>query len=131
MAIRSEMSDNEVMSTRYTISVEVEFAVIRSDPEYAEMGNPNGDIIGDVFYLCAETADGARWVYGHYETAEAAMEGYLFTAPPVSEWLDSFPRYGSEAYQSGGARSEYWDEDEIEAGRQGKCWGAMLMLMGC
>jgi hypothetical protein len=109
-----------------TVGVASDFVVKRYDPEYAEMDNPRGAIVGERFFLLAEAEDGSRWSFGGFETEAEAEEAYELTAPPVSEWGEDQPCYGSLAYRRMGCSAEYWDEDEIA----GEHPGAMMALAG-
>jgi hypothetical protein len=76
-----------------------DFVVVGHDGEYADMSNPNGEIIRERYFIQAEDALGHRRTWGgYYETLEAAEAAYSLLAPPVEFWEDARPCYGSEAW---------------------------------
>ena len=84
---------------RWTVGFTSNFVVVGNDPEYADMSNPNGDIIQERFYMVAEDAKGNRRTWGGmYDSPEAAEAAYAFLAPTVALWEEMRPTYGSEAY---------------------------------
>jgi hypothetical protein len=97
--------------TRWTIGVRSDLAVVRIDPEYADLDHPNGEIIGEVFYLVATNSRGDRRSFGRFDF-EAEAEAAIPFAPSVCEWQQDRPEYGSVAYQ------QYGQADEIESERR-------------
>jgi len=88
----------------WQLSIRPEQVIVRQDPEFADVGNPNGAIWGDVFYIVAVENKGDRMIYtsADFETMEAA-EKYLADMDPASpdvdpDWQYIDPVYGSEAY---------------------------------
>lgn len=77
-----------------------DLAVIGHNPEAADMDHPNGEIIGERFYMIAEDADGYRWSWGWADSKERLELEFEFLAPPVSEWNESRPCYGSKAWEA-------------------------------
>lgn len=86
----------------FTFSVQSEYAVVDRDPEFADMGNPNGDIIRERFFMVAADEVGHMFRYGWEETPEAAEFAFQNFAPIVSEWPLWRCEYGSKAWASEG-----------------------------
>jgi hypothetical protein len=84
----------------YTIEVRDEVRVVRTDPEYADMDNPRGEVYGTVYFLRAVNPFGYTRTYFGYDSEAQAMNAFLFgIAPSVDEWFEDRPFYGSIAYQ--------------------------------
>jgi hypothetical protein len=103
----SNLTQTKASRTRWTISVSSDFVVVGHDPEYAEMDNPQGAIVGERFHLEATNEYGDRRVAGSFVTPEEA-EAAIAHAAPVAIWAESFPVYGSEAFVAYG-------EEELQA----------------
>jgi hypothetical protein len=114
-----QKNDTWNMKTQNKVTIEVasEFRVIRYDAEYADMDNPRGEIVGEVFFLVAEDARGARWAWGEGWRDAAAAEAAIATAPPVVLWSPCRPAYGSVAYIEDGGEEETvaWEARHREA----------------
>jgi hypothetical protein len=110
--------------TRWSIGIGSEFAVIGHNPEMADMSNPRGAIVREVFFAVAEDHKGYRrtWADGVYRSAEEAEAAFQFAAPPVSEWNEWHPAYGSQAYIESDEESNLaaWEKDVDQF------WGAAL-----
>lgn len=109
------------MKETWSIAVASELAVVGYNPEAADLDCPNGEIVGERFFLQATNARGDRRSYGWYETVVAA-EADIPEAPPVvsDAWTDDRPEYGSQAYV------EYGADDDIESERrmqEAENWG--------
>lgn len=104
---------------RHTITIGSDFQVVRYDAEYADMDNPQGAVVDEVFYLLAEDARGARKVWGQFDTLEAAEAAVEF-APAVYTWNDTHPAYGSEAYAASDAEADW---AEYERANDGPLYG--------
>jgi hypothetical protein len=102
---------------KVTIGVASEFCVIGYDGEYADMDNPRGAIVREVFFLVAEDARGARWAWGEGWRDADAAEAAIATAPPVILWSPWRPAYGSVAYIEDGGEEEMvaWEARHREA----------------
>jgi hypothetical protein len=72
--------------------------VVGYDGEFADMSNPQGAIIREVFFLLATDTDGNRLAYGSFDSEDAALTS-IPDAPPVSTWAPTEPEYGSLAFQ--------------------------------
>lgn len=83
---------------RHTITVRSDYQVVGYDGEFADMSNPQGAIIQEVFFLLATNVDGDRLVYGSFDSKDAALTA-IPDAPPVSIWATTEPEYGSLAFQ--------------------------------
>jgi hypothetical protein len=108
------------METRTTLTVDIasEFRVVGYNPENADMDRPRGEIVREVFFLVAEDARGARWIWGEgWQDAAAAEAAYRFFAPPVFLWSPWRPAYGSVAYMEDGGDEEMmaWEADHQDA----------------
>jgi hypothetical protein len=78
------------------------------------MGNPNGDIIRERFFMVATDEVGHMYRYGWEETPEAAEAVFQHFAPPVSEWSLWRCEYGSKAWASEGCELDQL-RSEMEA----------------
>jgi len=92
--------------TRHTITIASDFQVTGYNPEAADYTNPQGALVSEVFYLLATTQRGARKAYGSFDSFEAAEAAIPF-APMVCLWGDTYPEYGSIAYQESDAEAEW------------------------
>ncbi len=95
-----------IPSARYDVEVAYDIVVVRRDPEYAEYDNPEGEILGERYYMRATNALGYAWVWGWHQTPEELELDYEFLAPPVEFWREGRPVYGSWAYQVEGIEQE-------------------------
>ena len=95
----------------WTINVASDLAVVGCNPEAADLDCPNGEIIGEVYYLCATNKRGDRRGFGSY-ASEAEAEAAIPEAPLIALWSSLRPEYGSQAY------SEYGEADDIESERR-------------
>ena len=98
------------MALRY--DVESYTAIIRHNPEMADMCNRSGAIHGEIFYATAETEDGQIFSYcSSHRTKDDAVADAIFCEenqiPTTSNDFD-FVRYsyGSESYQANFAEAE-------------------------
>lgn len=98
-------------ATRYTITVASELQVVGYNPEMADMDNPRGEIVKTIFFLLAEDVDGNRLRYGCYRSEVQADVALQHLAPAVSAdaWDETYPCYGSRAYEA------YGEADAIAA----------------
>jgi hypothetical protein len=79
--------------------------VIGAHPENADMGNPNGYIWGDRFFIIAEFPNGRRMKHPHPFKNEGDAE---ILAKKVQErgeitpkhWVEFYPVYGSAAWHN-------------------------------
>ena len=100
-----------------TITLASDFRVVGYNPEMADMDRPRGEIVREVFFLMAEDARGARWVWDEgWQDADAA-EAAIALAPPVILWAAWEPAYGSVAYMEDGGEEELmaWEARMKEA----------------
>ena len=100
------------MTTRYSVGFASDLEVTGYNPEAADLDRPRGEIIAPRWFALAEDAHGNRRRWGSFETEAQAEAAYLHVAPPISEWSETYPAYGSRAYQS------YGESDLIEAERR-------------
>lgn len=82
---------------RHSISVVSDFQVVRYDPEYSDLSNPQGAVVEEVFHLLATDEEGNRRIFGGYHSLNAA-ESAIPEAPPVAVWVETYPEYGSPAF---------------------------------
>lgn len=82
-----------------TFEIRSDLTVIGHNPEAADLDHPNGEVIGERFYMIATDAKGYTWTWGWHKSAEALERGFEFAAPPVEDWMPGHPRYGSLAFQ--------------------------------
>ena len=83
--------------------------VVDSDPEFADLNNPQGFIYDFAFLVQAETPSGRRFNHEHVFKTEPEAEAF---AKKVGErgvirpehWSETYPVYGSAA----------WEGEEIE-----------------
>jgi hypothetical protein len=84
-------------------SVQTEI-VVDSNPEFADLSNPHGFIYDFAFLVQAETASGRR--FHHRQTFQDEREAQAFaktvgqqgTILP-QDWLETYPIYGSSAWE--------------------------------
>jgi hypothetical protein len=88
---------------KFTFSVQSEYAVVGVDGEFADMGNPRGEIVRERFFMVAADSTGRCFRYGWEETPRKAELVFQYVAPAVSEWPLWRYEYGSKAYQEEGA----------------------------
>jgi hypothetical protein len=101
----------------FTFSVESELAVVGHDPEYADMDNPNGEIIRLRYFMVATDSVGHQYRYGYERTEALAEATFQHFAPPVSEWSLWRCIYGSIAYELEGCETaQLIDEMENDLG---------------
>lgn len=101
----------------FTFSVESELAVVGHDPEYADMDNPNGEIIRHRYFMVATDSIGHQYRYGYERTEALAEAVFQQFAPPVSEWSLWRCIYGSIAYELEGCETaQLIDEMENDLG---------------
>jgi hypothetical protein len=83
-----------------TIRFEVrsDLAVVAYNPEMADLDCPNGEVIEERFYMLAVAEDGSTRQWGWFETVDELEVRFVHVAPPVEEWHDSRPIYGSPAW---------------------------------
>lgn len=91
---------------RYTLGIGSDLKVVGYDGEFADMDNPQGAIVREVFYLSATTERGDRKAWGSFDSYEEA-EAAIPEAPMVELWAEDSPVYGSEAYQHSDAEAEW------------------------
>ena len=107
------MENNTPHETFY-LGVNSLYAVVGYNYENADMDNPRGEIVREVFHLTAVNDFGDRWTWGSFRTFEAA-EAAIPNAPPVMFWDDSYPVYGSPAYEAYGMEDEIaWEKRNEE-----------------
>jgi hypothetical protein len=82
----------------YTFELRSDLVVVGHNPEAADMDHPNGEVVGERFYMLATDPKGYTRQWGWFPSAEACELAFEFLAPPVDEWTASRPRYGSEAF---------------------------------
>ena len=103
----------------WIIDVASDLAVVGYNPEAADMSNPRGEEIGEIFYLQATNGRGDRREYGAYRSLEAAQAA-IADAPAVLLWVEGRPEYGSLAYEEYGAADDLaWEREQVEAERWG------------
>jgi hypothetical protein len=103
----------------WVIEVASDLAVVGYNPESADLDRPNGEIVGEVFYLRATNARGDAQEFGAFDTLDAAEASIPF-APPVFLWTPGRPVYGSSSYVA------YGQDDDIESERRhqdAEAWG--------
>lgn len=100
-------------NTLFTIGVGSDLRVVGYNPENADMDNPRGETIREVFHVEATNEYGERRVWGSFSSEEVAVQAYLHIAPPVATWTISNPVYGSYAYEEYGAAQDMAAEREM------------------
>ncbi len=86
-----------------------DLAVVGYNSENADMSNPRGEIIGEIWYIVAEAPNGRRWRHNRSSEYRVAMERHAELMADFSKgflnalnWIEIDPCYGSEAYESQG-----------------------------
>ena len=101
-----------------TFGITNDLVIIGSNPEMADMTNPNGNIEGLAHYIVAETPKGHRFAHNAYaithngyadsditvERLERLVAHLNATHPSLDAdcWAEIQPCYGSPAYQEDG-----------------------------
>lgn len=96
-----------------TITIASELAIVDFDPEMADMSNPNGQIIGEVwFFMCTDDKGNRKRSSEIYNCIETIKRVAIQKVD--DSWYDMDPEYGSEAYEEWSmalpAHGEYNDE---------------------
>lgn len=110
------------------VEIQTELVVVGTNPEIADFENPRGEIYGVQARIMVETKRGERILHcatfdgstdedamGKAEPLRKKIEEFLKTGGKLNRtyWHDVQPRYGSEAYCTGG-----WEQKTIFAERQ-------------
>jgi hypothetical protein len=121
------------LSEATEIHITTSLVVLRTDPEYADMGNPRGEIYGVNAAIIAEAPDGSRWVWNMSKTDKserAAVEWAEAQAERIREslaegkklqhaaWRWVQPCYGSEAYDQGDWEAIAHAHERAQEGRR-------------
>ena len=99
-----------ILVTMNTKQIKIEYAyatsklaVLWSNPENAEPGNPDGHTYGEKYYVAAEESDGSRM--NHFKDFDNLEEAEKLAKRVreklvinVEHWSCTYPRYGSPAY---------------------------------
>lgn len=113
------MAESDDSFDSYSVDVVDEIRVDGSNLENADFDNPHGYNYVRVYSLRAVNRHGYTRCYGNYSSSEQAMNAFDFgLVPPVSEWNEGRPVYGSLAYQVEGIEEE---EARLERS-QDSCW---------
>jgi hypothetical protein len=88
--------------TVWTVSIGSDLAVVGHNPEAADMSNPRGEIVRERFFMRAYNDYGSAYRWGWFETPEELEAAYLAFAPPIALWDQTYPVYGSPAYEDYG-----------------------------
>ena len=113
------MTNKQQARTSHSIGVASDFRVVGYNNENADMDNPRGAIVREIFYLRATDARGNRRAWGAWET-EAGAEAAIESAPPVFLWAPAPPEYGSPAWEAYGEAEEIAAERRAEENEE---WG--------
>lgn len=106
----------------YNIEVNSELRIVGQDPEIADWGNPEGDIIRAVYFVTATTPEGR--IYRHFFESEdigqverLAESVRLATnwKPIPGRWVHWRDVYGSQAYIEDGEEKR-WRDVELAVG---------------
>ncbi len=106
----------------YNIEVNSELRIVGSNPEFADWGNPNGDIIRAVYFVTATTPEGR--IYRHFFESEdlgqieRLAEAVRITTdwkPTPGRWRIERSVYGSQAYIEDGEEKK-WRDVELSVG---------------
>jgi hypothetical protein len=87
---------------KYSIEVRSDLVVVGFNPENADMDRPNGEVIGERFYMHAQDALGHAKVWGWFSSAEICERNFVNFAPAIEEWSDGRPGYGTPAWEAVG-----------------------------
>ena len=94
-------------NNRFHLDIRSDIVVIGTNPEMAEMGNPRGEVYGEVFYVVMANDKGRRWAtvacWKTYEAAERQaqwVDSRLEAGHRMDrdDWFETNPVYGSQAY---------------------------------
>jgi len=99
--------------TAQQVSTKANQEVIYSDPEFAEMGNPRGDIVRSVYRVVIELDDGSRYLHhrgfsnpvdGDDDQIALKVEALADRVAKAGEinlehWFETYPSYGSAAWR--------------------------------
>ena len=118
-----------------TFGIINDLVIVGSNPEMADMSNPNGNIAGLAHYIVAETAKGRRFAHNAtaithngYADSDITVErlerlaAYLnATHPPLDAdcWTEVQASYGSAAYVEGGWEAHALGHEIEEAVQSG------------
>ena len=78
--------------------------IVDFNSEFADMGNPNGAIYGDVFFVIAETKLGARYSHVNrfdnlHDAEKLALRVQRHGVIDLAHWNQSYSVYGSAAWE--------------------------------
>jgi hypothetical protein len=87
----------------YSLDIRDDVRISGSNPEMADFDNPRGYNYVRVYFLRASNDQGYTRAYGGFSSPEQAMNAFVSgIVPPVTEWEEDRPVYGSLAYQEMG-----------------------------
>lgn len=96
-----------VTHTSFHFQAASELAVVGQNPEFADLGNPDGHIIGEVWFILATDPQGNRCRSEALAKTDAVARAARLNelsdagvAMVLCFWDDFFPEYGSEAYSA-------------------------------
>ncbi len=102
---------------KYEIGIARELRVVGQDSEYADIDNPNGDIIREVYFVTATTPEGR--IYHHFFESQGLevvdriatrIKTHLMNTPnwePIpGRWSHARNVYGSAAYVADGSEAQ-------------------------
>ena len=96
--------------------------VLRRDPEYADVGNPQGNVYGIRYYVRVTLEDGTRYLHfkGFDEADKRLSELQAAVAKRgvinLEYWAGIYPVYGSKAWEREDAEREYQFRSALAAG---------------
>jgi len=101
--------------------------VLYQDPEYADVGNPRGNVYGIRYYVRVTLEDGTRYL--HFKGFnEADLDNAVTLQVAVSKrrvidlkhWVEVDPAYGSKAYEIADEEREYQFQSSLAVGDYGR-----------
>ena len=117
----------------WNLDITSELRVVGNDPEMADMGNPSGEIIREVWFVTATSDDGRVFAHVWGSESEDGARGWLGSIresvsraagwnPEGREaWRHWRNLYGSAAHEAAGDDAEGEKRDALDAeAREGK-----------
>jgi hypothetical protein len=95
------------LTKEYVVETSSELVVVEFNPEMADVTNPRGEIVGEVFFVrITDNSTGNRWRhhinFAHRQRAEKLAERVRARGGITDKfWFLHYPVYGSLAYCDG------------------------------
>jgi hypothetical protein len=106
-----------------TVATRKDEVVLGSNPEMADMGNPEGHYYGEARFVLATNAAGNRWVHEkEWDTDDnEACEAFAIRVLAkgvinLDHWVETYEEYGSAAWAAADADRQYAHDSSDMAG---------------